>query len=104
MQFNTATTHPYLVRKAARCVGFFPTMSSTADGPALGSFLTYHINLDDEGEFYADVRDAYGMPVFEIDGPVDAPGVMAHERDLEGLKGYLIRIGVMNIGQDLVMG
>jgi hypothetical protein len=104
MQFNNATSHPYLASKTASYEGFFATMPSAAEGPALGSFLTYHINLDEEGEFYADVRDAYGKTVFEIDGTVYKPGVMAHERDLDGLKGYLVRLGVMKTSQDLVMG
>ncbi|MEA8592616.1 hypothetical protein PZT57_28615 [Pseudomonas aeruginosa] len=104
MQFNNATSHPYLASKTASYEGFFATMPTPAEGPALGSFLTYHINIDEEGEFYADVRDAYGKTVFEIDGTVEKPGVMAHERDLDGLKGYLVRLGVMKTSQDLVMG
>lgn len=104
MQFDITTSQSHLAGNAARHEGFFVTMSSSAGGPAIGSFLTYYVHLDEPGEFYADVRDAYGKTVFEIDGVVFKPGIMDHGRDLDGLKGHLIQIGLMTSGQDLVMG
>lgn len=69
------------------------------------TFLTYFINLDERGEFYADVRNAYDKPVFEISGfEIFEDGFMSHSRDLDGLKDYLVSLGVMSQTQDLIMG
>lgn len=50
----------------------------------------YYINLDERGEFYADVRDSKGETVFEIKGSeIFEDGFMKHKSDLRGLESYL---------------
>lgn len=83
---------------------FFSSRPDSADGPALGTFLTYHVNIDSEGEFYADVRDAYGKTVFEVDGDPVVSGLMTSGYDLKGLKRVLVQNGLMQPKQLLVMG
>ncbi|HGM7876907.1 TPA: hypothetical protein ACKRQV_000238 [Pseudomonas aeruginosa] len=83
---------------------FFSSRPDSADGPALGAFLTYHVNIDSDGEFYADVRDAYGKTVFEVDGDPAASGLMTSGYDLKGLKRVLVENGLMQPKQLLVMG
>ncbi|KSQ21567.1 hypothetical protein APB26_31765 [Pseudomonas aeruginosa] len=72
--------------------------------PAIGSFLTYHVNIDFGEEFYADVRDAYGRTVFELDGDPSVSGLMSGRFDLVGLKRVLMQRGVMTAKQELVGG
>jgi hypothetical protein len=51
--------------------------------------LTYHINLDERGDFYADVR-RNGHTIFEINGfDIFSDGWMKHKKDLLGLGEYL---------------
>mgnify|MGYP000914875015 CR=1 FL=1 len=63
---------------------------------------TYHINLDERGEFFADVRDQDDNTVYEIHLPdsdggsgIIGDGFMKHERDVAGLERYLKQIGIM---------
>jgi len=78
--------------------------------------FSYHVNLDERGVFYADVRNSSERTVFEIkidsDGGdewdswednIFTDGFMRHKEDIDGLKGYLVDIGVMNAKQRLVM-
>ena len=78
--------------------------------------FSYHVNLDERGVFYADVRNSSGRTVFEIkidsDGGdewdswednIFTDGFMRHKKDIDGLKEYLVDIGVMNAKQRLVM-
>lgn len=56
----------------------------------------YHVNLDERGEFYADVRDAKGCTVFEIHGhDIFDDGFMAHGSDVKGLEDYLIALDIL---------
>lgn len=65
----------------------------------------YFINLDERGYFYADVRDPRDRTVFEIDGfEIFEEGWMQHLCDLDGLKHYLVHLGLMKHEQILVMG
>jgi len=65
----------------------------------------YHINLDERGEFYADVRKQDGETVFEIKGfDIFQDGFMKHKDDLVGLEKYLIELGIMKHGNDLRKG
>ena len=79
----------------------------------------YFINLDERGEFYADVRDPDGNTVFEIHGfdifeeifsrryfrgDIFEDGFMDHKYDLENLEGYLRILEVMPKGATLVRG
>jgi len=73
----------------------------------------YYINLDERGYFYADVRNSSGKTVFEIKAGDSLPegqtsifedGFMKHKDDLEGLRKYLVQLGIMKEGQTLVRG
>lgn len=84
---------------------FQATRSESMDGPEVGSFLTYFINLNERGDFYADVRNAYDATVFEIYGfDIFEDGFMKNESDLDGLKSYLVDLGIMTPTQRLIMG
>ena len=62
----------------------------------------YYVNLDERGEFFADVRSADGDTVFEIHGfDVFEDGFMSHKRDTEGLLDYLIFLGIAAKGDRL---
>lgn len=66
--------------------------------------LEYFINLDERGEFYADVRYRDDT-VFEIKGfEIFEDGFMKHKRDLCELNAYLVSLGVMNACDYLVYG
>lgn len=57
---------------------------------------TYHINLDERGEFHADVRRR-GNTVFFLNGPdVFVDGFMKHKNDTAGLQEYLYGFGVFD--------
>jgi hypothetical protein len=73
----------------------------------------YHINLDERGSFYADVRNQNGNTVFEIkagnelgenESSIFEDGYMKHKNDIEGLRNHLIELGIMNKNQTLIMG
>ena len=56
----------------------------------------YFINLDERGEFYADVRDESNNTIFEIKGfDIFEDGWMRNKNDLMGLKNHLVDLGVM---------
>lgn len=68
----------------------------------------YSINLDERGEFYADVRDASGETIFEIHAPdeegcsIFEDGFMRHKTDLAGLQFYLVDLGVIPKGSAIL--
>lgn len=67
----------------------------------------YWINLDERGEFRADVRAGgpNGRSVYEIDGTdIFEDGFMRHKHDLEGLRAYLVSLGVLPPGAALEAG
>lgn len=67
--------------------------------------LHYYINLDERGEFYADVRDSFGDTVFQIRGfDIFDDGFMAHKNDIAGLRKHLIDLGIMTEQQTLTTG
>ena len=62
----------------------------------------YFINLDERGEFYADVRDDSNNSIFEIKGfGIFEDGWMRNKNDLMGLKNHLVDLGVMKDDDDL---
>ena len=62
----------------------------------------YFINLDERGEFYADVRDESNNTIFEIKGfDIFEDGWMRNKNDLMGLKNHLVGLGVMKDDDDL---
>lgn len=65
----------------------------------------YFINLDERGEFFADVRDPDGNTVYEIHGfDIFEDGFMKHKHDLENLEDHLHMLGFMPKGASLVRG
>ena len=78
-------------------------MSSAALGP-----FGYYVNLDERGDFYADVRDPSGETVFELrtegDGTIALieDGFMRHKTDLEGLHDHLVGLGLIGKDADLL--
>lgn len=65
----------------------------------------YFINLDERGEFYADVRNIRARSIFEIKGfEIFEDGWMRHKHDLVGLKRYLVHLGLMKGNQELSLG
>jgi len=62
--------------------------------------LTYHINLDERGEFYADVRRG-GETIFEIKGfDIFEDGWMKHKEDMIGLVEYLEHLGLISLFEE----
>lgn len=56
----------------------------------------YFIDLDERGEFFADVRDVEDNTVFEIHGfQIFEDGFMSDKYDLSGLYDYLIALGIL---------
>jgi hypothetical protein len=65
----------------------------------------YVIDLDERGEFYADVRDYNDKTVFIIEGyDIFEDGWMKHKHDLVGLEEYLKDIGIISPSSSLVKG
>jgi len=70
-----------------------------------GEKYEYYVNLDERGEFYADVRDPDEQTVFEIHGfDIFEDGWMKHKNDIDGLKKYLEHLGIMGPKDNLVKG
>lgn len=56
----------------------------------------YYVNLDERGEFYADVRNPDGASVFEIHGfEIFDDGFMKDKGDIAGLQEYLADLQVI---------
>jgi len=65
----------------------------------------YYINLDERGEFYADVRDPDEKTVFEIKGfQIFEDGFMDNKDDIEGLEAYMVELGIMDEDNTLEKG
>lgn len=70
----------------------------------MSNLYGYYINLDERGDFYADVRDADGQTVFEIragasldedESSIFEDGFMRDKDDLAGLTEHLRSLGVI---------
>ena len=65
--------------------------------------FTYHLNLDERGEFYADVRDIDEKTIFEIHGfDIFEDGFMRHKDDISGLHNYLLHLGLIDRDDTLI--
>jgi hypothetical protein len=76
--------------------------------------FTHHVNLDERGSYYADVRNHKGETVFNIyggnsvdehsltDNNIFEDGFMKDKHDMAGLKSYLISLRVMT-AQDVLI-
>jgi hypothetical protein len=59
--------------------------------------LIYVINLDERGEFFADVRKVgSGETIYEIHGfDIFEDGFMKNKTDVSNLRKYLVQIGII---------
>jgi hypothetical protein len=67
----------------------------------------YFIDLDERGDFYADVRKDgdQGETVFEIHGfDIFEDGFMSDKKDLAGLREYLVNVGIIEKEDDVLLG
>lgn len=65
----------------------------------------YFINLDERGEFFADVRNSKGSTVFEIHGfDIFEDGFMEHSNDLSGLFDYLYELNIIEFNSEIKKG
>ncbi|MCW3784308.1 hypothetical protein [Defluviimonas salinarum] len=68
----------------------------------------YYVDLDERGEFRADVRDAEGKTVFEIhcsdeEGwDIFEDGFMKNKEDISGLQEHLSALGILGKGAELL--
>lgn len=66
--------------------------------------LEYFINLDERGDFYADVRRD-DSTIFEIHGfDIFEDGFMCHKTDTTGLLDYLVSLGIAHRGETIARG
>ena len=66
---------------------------------------SYHINLNERGCFFADVRDPEGETILEIHGfDIFENGFMSDLYDLRGLEELLISQGYIEKSDTLVRG
>ena len=64
---------------------------------------TYYINLDERGEFFADVRDHAENTVYEIHGfDVFEDGFMTDKTDMNGLRDYIADLGILNRSDNIL--
>jgi len=69
----------------------------------MGTF-EYYINLDERGEFFADVRDSNGETVFEIHGfDLFQFGILLDKYDVDNLADYLVDLGILPIGSSITL-
>ena len=73
--------------------------------------FTHHVNLDERGSYYADVRDHKGETVFTIkagneleegESDIFEDGFMKDKHDMTGLKSYLVSLGIMDKNDILI--
>lgn len=77
-------------------------MSSDCNRDA-GAF-GYYVNADRPDRFFADVRNTEGRTVYEIHDRARVPELaMRNARDVDGLRRYLIRIGLLPARMPLLL-
>lgn len=71
----------------------------------------YYIDLDERGDFQADVRDVTGKTIFEIragaslgedESSIFDDGYMRDKDDLSGLAEYMINLGAIAEGSEIL--
>lgn len=92
-------------QKVANLIGVkFDRPIELADDKMRDPIYGYYINLDERGDFYADVRDAGGRSVYEIhagnslgedESSIFDDGYMRDKHDIAGLTEYLRSLGVI---------
>jgi len=95
-------------KKEWQSIGKKAGWMKTADfGEDPSTTFEYHINLDERGEFFADVRNSQtDETVFEIKGfEIFEEGYMSSADDVAGLKDYLVNVvGLLKYDDDLILG
>jgi len=69
-----------------------------------GKTYEYYINLDERGEFSADVRDPDGKTVVEFGEGIFEDGFMRNKNDVSGLESYLKSVKILKSADRLVRG
>ena len=68
----------------------------------------YYVNLDERGEYYADIRDGQDNTVWEVNtegmSELIDDGFMNHKDDLSSLEAYLIEVGIFPKDSGLTKG
>lgn len=68
----------------------------------------YHVNLDERGEFCADLRNEDGKTVWEIHtddlAELIEDGFIKHGRDLDGILEYCVMHGIIKAHDVIVSG
>ena len=63
----------------------------------------YYINLDERGEFYADVRDHAENTIFEFHGfDMFDDGYMSDKFDTDGLRCYMYDMGIIEKTDNII--
>ena len=69
------------------------------------SIYTYHINLDERGEWSSDVRDTEGQTIFAIDTAsrldLIEDGFVKCVHDAVGILDYLVYLGIVDAGDSI---
>ena len=100
--------------KVQFAVSFEPGMSLLEDEPDFDlprnpeTIFGFYVNLNERGDFYADVRDAAGTTIWTIRNDADGEipeivdGHMKHKGDISGLEAHLASMGVIPNTADLL--
>ena len=76
--------------------GVYPMEDNDITDEDCQDCYTYHINLDERGEFFADVRNSDDETVYEIKGDqIFEDGFMKDKNDIAGLEKYLIQLSIL---------
>jgi len=67
-----------------------------------GKTYEYYINLDERGEFSADVRDPNGKTVVEFGEGIFEDGFMRNKNDISGLEDYLKSVKIIKSSDRVV--
>jgi len=65
----------------------------------------YYINLDERGQFFADVRDSNGETIYEIHGfDLFDERYMLDKYDVENLADHLVDLEILPLGSFITLG
>lgn len=66
-------------------------------------YYGFYVNLDERGEFYADVRDHNMKTVYEVyETEIFEDGFMRGKDDLRGLTEHLVSLGIIHEDAEIV--
>lgn len=108
---NSAKLDPELISSPKGLIrDIYPEDSKNSGKKFESAEYIYHINLNERGSFFADVRNSSGETVFEIkagnelnadESSIFEDGFMKNIHDMQGLKDYLVSMGIMKPNQKL---